>query len=181
MELTYFLFKKEQSNSVVYVSGCMHVQSHPTLCDHMDSSLPGSSLHGILQARTGVGCHFLLQGIFPHPGIKPVSLASPALAGGFFTTSATWKARIDTPITWMTPKGIMLNERSQTQTLHLYDFSQRQSCRNSRQISSFQKLRVGRGCDTRSAGGRSLFEFFRHVPCGILVPHQGLNLQLLSP
>ena len=85
MELTYFLFKKEQSNSVVYVSGCMHVQSPPTLCDHMDSSLPGSSLHGILQARTGVGCHFLLQGIFPHPGIKPVSLASPALAGGFFT------------------------------------------------------------------------------------------------
>ena len=25
----------------------------------------------------------------PDPGIKPVSLASPALAGGFFTTSAT--------------------------------------------------------------------------------------------
>ena len=124
---------------------------------------------------------FPTPGDLPNPGIEPVSLASPALAGGFFTTSATWKARIDTPITWVTPKGIMRNERSQTQTLHLYDFSQRQSCRNSRQISSFQKLRVGRGCDTRSAGGRSLFEFFRHVPCGILVPHQGLNLQLLSP
>ena len=26
------------------------------------------------------------------PGIEPVSLASPALAGGFFTTSATWEA-----------------------------------------------------------------------------------------
>ena len=26
-----------------------------------------------------------------HPGIEPVSLISPALAGGFFTTSATWK------------------------------------------------------------------------------------------
>ena len=26
------------------------------------------------------------------PGIKPASLKSPALAGGFFTTSATWKA-----------------------------------------------------------------------------------------
>ena len=25
-------------------------------------------------------------------GIKPVSLMSPALAGGFFTTSATWEA-----------------------------------------------------------------------------------------
>ena len=26
-------------------------QSCPTLCDHMDCSLPGSSVHGILQAR----------------------------------------------------------------------------------------------------------------------------------
>ena len=28
----------------------------------------------------------------PEPGIKPASLMSPALAGGFFTTSATWEA-----------------------------------------------------------------------------------------
>ena len=27
-------------------------------------SLPGSSVHGVLQARVLVGCHFLLQGIF---------------------------------------------------------------------------------------------------------------------
>ena len=34
-------------------------------CDSVDCSLPSSSVHGILQARiTGVGCHFLLQGIF---------------------------------------------------------------------------------------------------------------------
>ena len=33
-----------------------------TLCDTMDCSSPGSSVHAILQARTlGVGCHFLLQ------------------------------------------------------------------------------------------------------------------------
>ena len=31
-------------------------------------------------------------GDLPHPGIKPGSLTSPALAGGFFTTSITWKA-----------------------------------------------------------------------------------------
>ena len=31
-------------------------------------------------------------GDFPDPGIKPGSLMSPALAGSFFTTSATWKA-----------------------------------------------------------------------------------------
>ena len=34
----------------------------PTVCDPMDCSSPGSSVHGILQARTlGVGCHFFLQ------------------------------------------------------------------------------------------------------------------------
>ena len=31
-----------------------------------------------------------LPGDLPDPGIKPTSLESPALAGGFFTTSATW-------------------------------------------------------------------------------------------
>ena len=36
-----------------------------TLCDPMDCNLPSSSVHGILQARTGMGCHFLLEGIFP--------------------------------------------------------------------------------------------------------------------
>ena len=34
----------------------------------------------------------LLQGNLPHPGVKPMPLTSPALAGGF-TTSTTWKAR----------------------------------------------------------------------------------------
>ena len=36
------------------------LQSCPTLCNPMDCSLPGFSLHGILQART-LECHFLLQ------------------------------------------------------------------------------------------------------------------------
>ena len=31
-------------------------------------------------------------GDLPDPGIKPRSLTSPALAGGFFTTRATWEA-----------------------------------------------------------------------------------------
>ena len=43
-----------------------------TLCDLMDCSLPGSSVHGILRGKdTGVGCHFLLQGIFPDQGLNP--------------------------------------------------------------------------------------------------------------
>ena len=30
-------------------------------------------------------------GDHPHPGIKPISLTSPALASGFFTSSTTWE------------------------------------------------------------------------------------------
>ena len=36
----------------------------PTPCDPKDCSPPGSSIHGILQASSRVGCHFLLQGVF---------------------------------------------------------------------------------------------------------------------
>ena len=46
-------------------------------------------------------------GDLPEPGIKPMSFMSPALAGRFFTTSATWEAllmcrgllKIETPLT----------------------------------------------------------------------------------
>ena len=43
----------------------------PTLCDPMDCSPPASSIHGIFQGKnTGVGCCFLLQGIFPTQGLN---------------------------------------------------------------------------------------------------------------
>ena len=45
-----------------------------------DCSPPSSSVHGILGAR--------IPEDLPNPGIKPESPASPALAGGFYTTSA---------------------------------------------------------------------------------------------
>ena len=38
----------------------------------MDCSLPGSSIHGDYPGKnTGVGCHTLLQGIFPTQGLNP--------------------------------------------------------------------------------------------------------------
>ena len=40
----------------------VRAQSWPTLCDPMHCSPPGSSVRG---KKTGVGCHALLQGIFP--------------------------------------------------------------------------------------------------------------------
>ena len=42
------------------------------------------------------GFHALHQVNLPDPGIEPMSLASPALAGGFFTSSTTWEAQIST-------------------------------------------------------------------------------------
>ena len=58
---------------------CVRAQSRSTLCDFMDCSLPGSSVHEIFQARnTGVGCHFLLQGIFPTQGFNPHPLHGQA-------------------------------------------------------------------------------------------------------
>jgi len=41
------------------------------------------------------GLTFPSPGDLPDPGIEPESLMSPALAGGFFTTSATWEARLE--------------------------------------------------------------------------------------
>ena len=38
------------------------------------------------------GLLFPTSGDLPNPGIEPMSLVSPASAGRFFTTSATWKA-----------------------------------------------------------------------------------------
>ena len=38
------------------------------------------------------GLPFLSPGDLPDPGIEPASLVSPALAGRFLTTSATWQA-----------------------------------------------------------------------------------------
>jgi len=57
------------------------------LCDLMDCSQSGSSVRGIIQARIVLPCP--PPGDLPDSGLEPMS---PALAGGFFTSSATRKA-----------------------------------------------------------------------------------------
>ena len=47
-------------------------QSRPTLCNCMDHSPPGSSVHEASPGKnTGVGCPALFQGIFPTQGSNP--------------------------------------------------------------------------------------------------------------
>ena len=48
------------------------IQSFLTLCTPMDCSPLGSSVHGDSPGENiGVGCHALLQGIFPTQGLNP--------------------------------------------------------------------------------------------------------------
>ena len=50
---------------------CLIAQSCLTLCDPMDRSPPGSSVHGDSPGKnTGLGCHACLQGIFPIQGLN---------------------------------------------------------------------------------------------------------------
>ena len=53
----------------------------------MDCNLPGSSVHGISQERILECVAFPFQRDLPDPGSEPVS---PALAGRFFSISATF-------------------------------------------------------------------------------------------
>ena len=64
------------------------LQSCPTLCNPMDCSPPGFSVHGILQARILEWVAMpSSKGDLPEPGIEPFSFMSPALADRFFTTN----------------------------------------------------------------------------------------------
>ena len=56
----------------IYPMLCLVGQSCLTLCDSMDCSPPGSSVHGDSPGNnTGVGCHALLQEIFPTQRSNP--------------------------------------------------------------------------------------------------------------
>ena len=82
------------------------LQSCPTLWDATDCSPPGSSVHGILQARYSNGSLCPSPGDFPYSGIKSASLSSSALAGRLFFTSTTWETHDSVlkcrDITWPT-------------------------------------------------------------------------------
>ena len=68
----------------------LHAWLCPTLCDPMDCSPPGFSVHEILQTRTlkWVALSFSRGSSRTRDG----SNAYPALAGGLFTSWATWEA-----------------------------------------------------------------------------------------
>ena len=83
-------------------------QSCLTLCNPMDHNLPGSSVHGILQARILEWVAWPSSRGSSHLGIKPRSLTFPALAGEFFTISTTSKDHITCTCVYKCIKNIFM-------------------------------------------------------------------------
>ena len=79
-----YLSSSSQCELIVCV--CSVPQLCLTLCSSMYCSPLDSSVPGIFQARIRKWVVISYSEDLPDPGIKPVSLASPTLAGGFFTT-----------------------------------------------------------------------------------------------
>ena len=69
----------------------------PTLCDPMDHIYSTRNSPG---QNTGVGSHFLLQGIFPTQGWNPGLL----IAGRFFTSWATREATVELYSSFQVPE-----------------------------------------------------------------------------
>ena len=89
--LAVLVLSSHYGRFTVYVCA-KSLQMCPALCDPIDHSLTGSSVHGIHQARILEWVAMASSGDLPNPKIELASLTSPALAGGFFTPSATWEA-----------------------------------------------------------------------------------------
>ena len=60
----------------------------------MDCSPLGPSVHGFSRQEYWGGLPCPSPEDLPDPGIEPTSFLAPAVAGGFFTTSATWEVPV---------------------------------------------------------------------------------------
>ena len=90
-------FWTESLGIVTSLAAAKSLQSCPTLCDPMDGSPPGSAVPGTLQARTRVGCHFLLQ-CMKVRSESEVAQSCPTLA-------TPWTAAHQAPPSWDSPGG----------------------------------------------------------------------------
>ena len=89
----HFLISLRMASTMPFRSRALIIvlvpQSCLSLCDPMGCSPPDSSVHGDSPGKNaGVGCHFLLQEIFPTKGSSQVS----CIAGRFFIIWITRKA-----------------------------------------------------------------------------------------
>ena len=79
---------------ILSILGSEVTQSCPTLCDPVDYSLPGSSIHGILQARILEWVAISFSRDLPYPGVKP---GSPALRADALRSEPPGKPKREWP------------------------------------------------------------------------------------
>ena len=81
-------------SGILYARVCTKsLQSCQTLCDPVDCSLPASLSMGFSRQEYWSGLPFPLQEIFLTQELNLCLLCLPALATGFFPTSAAWEAQ----------------------------------------------------------------------------------------
>ena len=86
----YEFYNKEQ-----IAQSASNAQSCLTVCDPMDCSPPGSSVHGVFSRQEyWSGLPFPSPRDLPDPGIRPVSPAYLTLADRFFTSEPLGKPKI---------------------------------------------------------------------------------------
>ena len=90
-------------------------QSCLTLCDPVDCSPPGSSVHGVLQARALEWVAMPSCGDLPHPGIEP---RSPALQVDSLPAEPPWKPKNTGVGRLSLLQGIFLTQESNQGLLH---------------------------------------------------------------
>ena len=83
---------------------CLVVQSCLTVCDPLDYSLPGSSVHRVFQARILEWVAISSSRDILDPGIKPVFPLSPALLVDSLPTEPSW---IHVQV-WLSPFAVHL-------------------------------------------------------------------------
>ena len=93
-----FLFLEKMTIGIkwyIRVHTCSVTQSCWTLCSSVDCDSPGSSVHGIFQARILEWVAISYSKGSSWPRDWPTSPASPALVGRFFTTEPPRKSQTD--------------------------------------------------------------------------------------
>ena len=110
-----YMFLVNTYINVCVCAVCLVAQSCPTLCDPMDCTLPGSSVHGDSPSKnTGVGCHALFQGIFPTQGSNQGLTALQIL----YRLSQKGSPRILEWVAYPFSRGIFPNQESNWGLLH---------------------------------------------------------------
>ena len=100
----------------IYMPLCLFDLLCLTLGDSMDCNLSGTSVHGDSPGKnTGVGCHALLQGIFPTQGLNPGPLHCRRI---LYCLSHKGNPRILERVAYPFFQGIILTQESNQGLLH---------------------------------------------------------------